>query len=412
MEDRKLFNSNTIFLTAIICLATLLLSLQLRQRGGAATSELDVEAIKAHAQELQNNQLFELAAAEYGRLSESKGLSDQQRANLSFIRGKLYLEKIHNYEQALACFLKAKQKDEAKKLTKEIDRLIVEALEKMGRRSDAQHKMAATTSLKNRPAAEGQVVAKIGEQEITINELNDVIGKLPDYIQETLNTPQQRLKFLEQYVTGTLMTQAALRRGLDKDQKVRQEIADFEKQILAESIYNKEVREKTKLSDAEIREHFQANKDKYKTFPWVQAAHIMVKTQAEAEQLLKRLNKGEDFTAMAAQYSLDEKTKQQGGQLGVVDDGGEIPGFGVQPQIKEQLFAAKAGDFIGPLELNGNFHIFRILYRNEEQEADFAKVKPRVINDIKQMKEEKVFHEFLRELQQAQKVVIYDDLFR
>jgi foldase protein PrsA len=70
----------------------------------------------------------------------------------------------------------------------------------------------------------------------------------------------------------------------------------------------------------------------------VHARHILVNTQSEAEQVLARLQAGEEFEALAAQYSLDVTTKNNGGDLGWFPRGGLLV-----PEVEEAAFNMPPG---------------------------------------------------------------------
>lgn len=70
----------------------------------------------------------------------------------------------------------------------------------------------------------------------------------------------------------------------------------------------------------------------------VHARHILVNTQAEAEQILARIQGGEDFGALAAAYSIDVTTKNNGGDLGWFPRGGLLV-----PEVEQTAFNMSPG---------------------------------------------------------------------
>ncbi len=94
----------------------------------------------------------------------------------------------------------------------------------------------------------------------------------------------------------------------------------------------------------------------------VKARHILVKTQAEAEEVLRALQNGESFAALAAALSQDPGSGAQGGELGWAGRGLYVP------QFEEAVFNAKIGEIIGPIDTSSNgpnfgFHIIQVQAR-------------------------------------------------
>ncbi|MCS6871524.1 MAG: peptidylprolyl isomerase [Anaerolineae bacterium] len=91
----------------------------------------------------------------------------------------------------------------------------------------------------------------------------------------------------------------------------------------------------------------------------VKARHILLKTQAEAEEVLRALQNGESFAALAAALSQDPGSASQGGEL-------DWTGRGVfVPQFEEAVFNAEIGAIIGPIDTSSNgpnfgFHIIQV----------------------------------------------------
>ncbi len=92
--------------------------------------------------------------------------------------------------------------------------------------------------------------------------------------------------------------------------------------------------------------------------PHVRSRHILVLSQAQAESLLARLNNGEDFAALAAQYSIDETTSRQGGDLGWFTQD-EL----IEPTLARVAFALEPNMIAGPIETMLGYHIIQTLER-------------------------------------------------
>jgi parvulin-like peptidyl-prolyl isomerase len=92
----------------------------------------------------------------------------------------------------------------------------------------------------------------------------------------------------------------------------------------------------------------------------IHARHILVETQEEAQAVLDRLAKGEDFAALATELSKDTSSSEQGGDLGWFGRGRMVPAF------DEAAFALQPGQTSGIVPSDYGFHIIRV----EEREAN------------------------------------------
>lgn len=92
--------------------------------------------------------------------------------------------------------------------------------------------------------------------------------------------------------------------------------------------------------------------------PHVHARHILVETEAEANDLLNRLSSGEDFAALAAQYSLDDTTARQGGDLGWFTED-EL----LEPTLARAAFSLEPNMVTGPIQTLLGYHVIQTLER-------------------------------------------------
>ncbi|GAM77821.1 peptidyl-prolyl cis-trans isomerase ppiD [Vibrio ishigakensis] len=75
------------------------------------------------------------------------------------------------------------------------------------------------------------------------------------------------------------------------------------------------------VSDEKAQEYYKDNIDKYTSAEQRSLSHILVQDQAKADEVLAKLNAGEDFAAVAKEYSEDVGSAEEGGSLGWVEKG-------------------------------------------------------------------------------------------
>jgi parvulin-like peptidyl-prolyl isomerase len=95
----------------------------------------------------------------------------------------------------------------------------------------------------------------------------------------------------------------------------------------------------------------------------VHARHILVSTRERAEEVLTRLQAGEDFAYLAREYSEDISSRETGGDVGF------FPRGVMPPEVEEVAFTAEIGEVSGVVESQFGFHVIQVLEREEREIA-------------------------------------------
>ncbi|MGB3057131.1 MAG: peptidyl-prolyl cis-trans isomerase, partial [Candidatus Omnitrophota bacterium] len=171
----------------------------------------------------------------------------------------------------------------------------------------------ALTAGCGKAAKEGAVLAQIGSSKITVGSFNERISNLPVRYQRVIR--RRKKEFLEELINDTLLYQEAVNNGLHKDADVRKVIEEARKKILIARLLKEEVEDKIDVTEEDISVFYEENKSDYMTTEIMRVSHILVQSPEAAENILERLEKGEDFEELAKAKSVDP-TAQRGGDIG------------------------------------------------------------------------------------------------
>ena len=243
-----------------------------------------------YANILQGQGLYKKAIEAYRRYLTMSRLEADKQANIHYLIANMYREKLHNYEEAMAEYLRVKQLSPKSTLIPEINRKIVECLERMDRSLDAQRTLTKAAALKKKDREKTKavnVVAKIGDRLITLQDLNDEVQKLPPSLQKTYTSSQEKLQFLKQYVAKEILFDTAMRRGYDQDPVIREDLDRLRKELMVQRLISEEIKAKVHISEAERRLYFETHKDKYQKdtnkTPGVEPNFASLQAQIEAD---------------------------------------------------------------------------------------------------------------------------------
>ena len=95
----------------------------------------------------------------------------------------------------------------------------------------------------------------------------------------------------------------------------------------------------------------------------VQARHILVGAKELADELKEKLDKGEEFTKLAEEFS-ECPSKKRGGDLGWFGKGAMVRPFEVA------AFTAQEGDVVGPIKTEFGWHLIYVYEIQEDVDPD------------------------------------------
>ncbi len=207
---------------------------------------------------------------------------------------------------------------------------------------------AAPAAAPATPADSNPVVATVNNIKIHMSEIQADAQNLPPQAQQL--PPDQLLPLLvNQEVDRKALLIAAQKQGLEKDPDVVARMQAAANVQLENAYVQKAVA--ADVTDTAVQAYYNQNYAGKPGPEQVDARHILVKTQAEAEDIIKQLNKGADFAKLAEKDSIDPGAKN-GGELGWFSKDEMVPAFA------DAAFALKKGEYTKtPVHTQFGWHV-------------------------------------------------------
>lgn len=185
--------------------------------------------------------------------------------------------------------------------------------------------IALTTVLS---AADNTSYATVNGENITKQDI--VIALQDPRIDYDKLPPEAKKQILEQLVNMRLLAQKAIDDGIEKDPSYVEAITRI-KSSLALEVWQKNEIDKIKVTEADKKDFYEKNKARFAEPETFEASHILVKTEAEAKDIIAQLNKAANKTEKFAELSkksLDTATAKNNGSLGRFAAEQMVPQFG------------------------------------------------------------------------------------
>nr|CBI81225.1 peptidyl-prolyl cis-trans isomerase [Bartonella sp. 1-1C] len=230
----------------------------------------------------------------------------------------------------------------------------------------AKNDLSTLENAAEKPVPLSHVIAVIDGKNITAGQLDELALEInPNLIR--VSDEKRRVTVLKAYLDMQALAKAALQKGLDKTEAYDKRMAIMRDNILQQLYFKEMVVDK--IADADVKALYDKEIAALPKEDEIKARHILVKTKEEAEKVIKRLHKGENFEEIAKKDSTDGSSAV-GGDLGYFSRGQMVKPF------EEAAFNLKVGEYTKkPVESPFGWHVIKIEDRRLKQPPVFDDVK-------------------------------------
>lgn len=245
---------------------------------------------------------------------------------------------------------------------------------------------------------------------------------------------------LDQLVVYTLLAQESKARGIKVDDtEVNQKVQELRGQFPSQEAFDAALKTRgmtedslrhdasvdlsvNKLMDAQVagaaaatdadaRDFYDKNPDKFKQEEQIRASHILIhvdqnappavraKAKAQIESILKQARGGADFATLARKYSQDGSA-QAGGDLNYFSPGQMVP------QFDAVAFKLKVGQISDVVTTEFGYHIIKVTDRKPARTVPFDEAKPQIMQFLTEQKKQQHADAYIDTLKKKSKIEI------
>ncbi|KEH92133.1 peptidylprolyl isomerase [Clostridium massiliodielmoense] len=245
---------------------------------------------------------------------------------------------------------------------------------------------------------ENKVLATVNGKQITENDIQAAIKRFPQEQQAYLATEQGKKQLLEQLISFEVFYDYGKEMEYDKTKEYTTAIEIMERDALTQLSVNKVISQ-VELTDKEVEDYYNANKDNFVVGEMISAKHILVDTEELAKEVAEEIKNGMTFSDAATKYSTCP-SKAQGGNLGKFGKGQMVPEF------EEAAFNLEIGKISEPVKTQFGYHLIEVEDKQEATKKSFDEVRDLIRTNLLQERQKVKYATTVEELKKKYNVEV------
>lgn len=252
------------------------------------------------------------------------------------------------------------------------------------------------------PPQEEPVLALVNGRAITQYEFDVRWNELSDATRVRYDKEGGKRRFLDELITRELLMQEARRQGLDQNDAIRDRAQRYKEQLVLDELLKDRLRAKVELSQAELDAYYEKHAHQLLAPLKVQVSQMLLNNYPAAKDLKKQIETGGDFAKFAQRYSIDDKTKSKGGDLGPYRKGL------LNPDVDTVVQTLKPGIISEPIKTDAGYYLVKVSPLEKETiQADLA-TRERLRQELLADKRRKQFEEVISDIRAKATVRLAD----
>ncbi|UCD57384.1 MAG: peptidylprolyl isomerase [Candidatus Hydrogenedentota bacterium] len=217
-------------------------------------------------------------------------------------------------------------------------------------------------------------------------------------------------KTLEDLIDRELLYLKSQEEGIKVDEAViKEQMGALERRLRRKMAIEQFIEQEFPISEEKVRAFYDDHPERFKQPEQVRASHILIKVDQQAdesqkaetrkkiEDIQRKLQGGEDFAAVATEFS-DCPSSAKGGDLGY---------FGRRRMVKpfaDAAFALNPGEVSDIVETRFGYHLIKVVDKKPEAVTPYEDVKDRLEDRLRRERVQKEVNPYVGELKKEAKI--------
>ena len=224
------------------------------------------------------------------------------------------------------------------------------------------------------------IAAKVNGETIYVNDLKQSYADHPQ-IKDRVPFEEFYAKTLDVFVNSKLVYQAAQSANIEATPEYQRQLVTAKEDLARKIFLEKKVDEK--VTPEAIKKLYDEYTAKFESQKEVKAKHILVETEAKANEVIGKLGRGANFDKLAQEYSKDQTA-----------DLGYFTKDMMVPEFSEAAFNMNKGEYSKkPVKTEFGYHVILVEDVRASKPLDLIELEPQLKNMVSQQAIAEVFEE-------------------
>ncbi len=237
------------------------------------------------------------------------------------------------------------------------------------------------------------VIARVGDREIKLKDVNEVMGRLDPQRAALYDNEIGRKAIAEELVNMELLLLLGGELEVEKTPEFAAMMDDLRKDVVRRLAVDSILKD-VAVTPEETAEYYEKNKDRFAVPETVRASHILVENEEDMAKVKADLEAGMSFEDAAKKYS-SCNSAAQGGDLGFFTKKDMVKEFA------EAAFAMKVGEVTGePVKTDFGLHLIKLTDRKEASVKSLDEMKDEISGGLENEKKAEAYRGELTRLKE------------
>ncbi|MGM0420836.1 MAG: peptidyl-prolyl cis-trans isomerase [Bacillota bacterium] len=199
-------------------------------------------------------------------------------------------------------------------------------------------------------------------------------------------------------MTEEQMVSILQQQGMESMEEYKELFLEMNEQELLIYALQQETIGEIEISEEDMKEYYDNNLHRFEMESGIEVSHILLDSEEEAEEVIARLEAGEDFSELAQEVSVGPSA-EAGGELGLVTEQTQF-----DPTFKEAAFALEEGEVSDVVSTEFGYHVIKVNEIRDAGVLEFEEVKEDIERILVERKREEVWSDYMDDLKEEAEV--------